>query len=323
MRDDGTEVGPPPPLAPVPDDGRPRPRVTVVMPTYKRAQLIGQTVRSILEQTFTDFELLVRDDGDGADGSREAVLAAANGDPRVRYHHNPKNLRMPENLNDGIRESRGELIAVCHDHDLFAPRFLEVLVGLLERYPTALYAHAGIEGVDQDGATTGWSDVTPWAPFTLGRIWLDRMLKSFGSLVCALTLVRRVAHERHGLYHPAYGFIADVEMWMRLSEVGDVAYAAEPLVRVRAREDGHFADVDPWPHWATTFAIHRRYVRRAYPGAEGRRREAELDRRADLLLFRAAFSTLRHGRLPRLGKARAGLTRAAGPLGRLFARVAP
>jgi glycosyltransferase involved in cell wall biosynthesis len=323
VRDDGTEVGPPPKLAPVPDDGRPRPRVTVVMPTYKRAAIIGQTVRSILAQTFTDFELLVRDDGGEAHASRDAVAAAANRDPRVRYHLNPKNLRMPENLNDGIRESRGELIAVCHDHDLFAPRFLEVLVGLLDRHPTALYAHAGIEGVDHDGVPNGWRDVTPWEPLTRGDVWLERMLKTFGSLVCALTLVRRSAHERHGLYHPAYGFIADVEMWMRLAEAGDVAYSPEPLVRVREREDGHFADVDPWPHWASIFAIHRRYVRRVYRGAERLRHELALDLRADSLVLRAALQSLRRGQLPRPGPSRARLAQAAGPFGRVFARLAP
>ncbi len=313
---------PPPPLAPV-SAGERRPLVSVVMPTYKRAALIGQTVRSILEQTLSDFELLVRDDGPGDDGTEEAVALAAAGDARVRYHKNATNLRMPGNLNDGIRESRGQFVAVCHDHDLFAPRFLEVLVGLLQKYPTALYAHAGLEGVDYDGSPTGFIDVTPWGELTPGRNWLERMLSGFASPVCALTVVRRSAHERYGLYDPAFGFIADVEMWMRLAEVGDVAYSNQPLVRVRERETDHFANVDPFPIYALTFAIHRQYVARAFFGLERARRTLRLDYRADMLFVRALLSTLRKGKIPRLGGAKAGLRAAAGPLGRALSRVVP
>ena len=53
--------------------------------------------------------------------------------------------------------------------------------------------------------------------------------------VCALTLVRREAHESYGLYDASYGFISDVEMWMRLSMRGDVAYIDKPLIDVRER----------------------------------------------------------------------------------------
>lgn len=313
---------PPPPLAQV-KGGEKRPLVSVVMPTYRRASLIGQTVRSILEQTLFDFELLVRDDGPGDDGTEQAVAAAAAGDERVRYHKNPTNLRMPGNLNDGIRESRGQFVAVCHDHDLFAPQFLEVLVGLLQKHPTALYAHAGLEGVDYDGKPTGFVDVTPWGELTAGRNWLERMLSGFASPVCALTVVRRSAHEQHGLYDPAYGFIADVEMWMRLAELGDVAYSNQPLVRIRERETDHFANTDPFPIYALTFAIHRHYVAKAFGGLERARHTWRLDYRADMLFVRALLSTLRRGKIPRLGAAKQALRRAAGPLGRVLSRVVP
>src|SRR5947209_15553564 len=70
------------------------PEVTIVMPTFRRANAIGESIESLLKGTWTDFELLVRDDGDGTDGTERAVFAAANGDPRVRYHRNHSNLRM-------------------------------------------------------------------------------------------------------------------------------------------------------------------------------------------------------------------------------------
>lgn len=322
------EPGPPPELAPrAPSAGDPRdprdPHVSVIMPTYRRAALIGLTIQSILGQSYSDFELLVRDDGREGDGTEEAVRAAAGGDPRVRYHRNPQNLGMPGNLNSGIQEARGKLIAVCHDHDLFAANYLEVLVGLLERYPTALYAHCGIEIVDQRGAPIGSRYVGPWAPLTRGRDFMPTLLGSFHCPVCALTLVRRETHERYGLYHPAYGFISDVEMWMRLAEAGDVAYAAEPLVKVRTREDDHAVATDAFPVLATVFAIHRRYMPRHYRGLDRLKRAIELEARADVTVIRELLSRVRHGRRPTFGKSAPKLRETAGPIGRRLASILP
>ena len=94
---------------------------------------------------------------------------------------------------------------------------------------------ARIDVVRQDGSYV-CSHVGDWPELTPGYSWLKVMLNSLHCPVCALTLVRREAHEKCGLYDPAGGFIADVEMWMRLSGQGDVAYVAEPLIAVRERE---------------------------------------------------------------------------------------
>ncbi len=320
MRVASTDLPPPPVLRPrrPPADGETRPRVSIVMPTYKRARLVGETLHSLLAQSFRDFELLVRDDGPGDDGTEEAIRAAAAGDPRVKYHRNPKNLRMPANLNAGIADSVGELIAVCHDHDLYHPDFLADLVRLLDLHPSALFAHTGLEMVDQKGRPLGAVHVGPWPALTPGRVWQGTMLESFSCPVCALTLVRRDAHERHGLYDPTFGFIADVEMWMRLSEHGDVAYAARPLVRVRNREDGHDVDVNPWPIHALSFAIHRKYVPRHFHGPERLARQIALALRADKQVLHEVASRLRHGKPVGLGASLAPLRENAGPLSRVL-----
>lgn len=318
MLSDRIDPGPPPPLPPRRGSEMGGPRVSIVMPTYRRAHLIGLTIQSILDQSFRDFELLIRDDGREDDGTEQAVQKAAAGDPRVHYHRNPKNLGMPGNLNGGIEASTGEYIAVCHDHDLYAPHYIERLAALLDRRPSALFAHCGIEIVDQQGQPLGDRLVGPWAELTSGRAWLAVMLRSFHCPVCALTLVRRSAHERLGLYHPAYGFIADVEMWMRLSEAGDVAFVAEPLVRVRNREDDHAVTADSWPVIATTLAIHRRYLPRRYHGIDGLVGRLKLDARADLLVAREIASRLRRGRPLAFGKSAPRIRAFAGPAGKVL-----
>lgn len=253
-----------PRIAARPEDAR-APRLSIVMPTYRRPHHIGDSIRSLLAQSWTDFELLVRDDGEGSDGTREAVHAAAARDPRVRYHRNPRNLRMPANLNAGIKESRGELIVVCHDHDLYTPVFLEEMVRAADRHPSALYVHTGIAVISQEGEPVA-EHIADWPELTPGREWLRFMVRSHHCPVCALTLVRRSAHERFGLYDPQYGFIADVEMWMRLAAAGDVAYVGRPLIQVREREADHFAHSSAVPLLTTNARIRRRYLSPAYPG---------------------------------------------------------
>lgn len=286
---------PPPTLAPRTTTG---PKVTVVMPTYRRPRQIGDTIRSILAQSLDDFELLVRDDGDGKDGTAEAVAAAANGDPRVHYARNPRNLRMPTNLNEGIRESRGEFIAVCHDHDLYHPDFLRRMVDALERHPTALFVHTAIEMIDDDGKRVA-THVGDWAERTPGEEWLRLMLTSFSCPVCALTVVRRSTHEQHGLYEPRWGFVSDTELWMRLASRGDVAYIREPLIRVRTREADHFA-VHHAPAIVKLLAgIHREYVPVAYAGGPRIAHGLRVEARAAVSELREHAARFRRRYLPR------------------------
>jgi hypothetical protein len=252
------------------------PRVTIVMPTYRRPHQIGDSIRSLLAGTFTDFELLVRDDGNGTDGTSKAVAESAAGDVRVFYHCNAEPLRMPGNLNAGIQESRGEMIAVCHDHDLYKPNFLARLVEALDVHQSAWFVHCAIDVVRQDGSYV-CSHIGDWSELTLGDSWLKVMLKSLHCPVCALTLVRREAHEKYGLYDTTAGFIADVEMWMRLSRHGDVAYVAESLIRIREREEGHFAN-KAWPSLLrATATIHRQYIPQVFCGPQGLLRRGLLE----------------------------------------------
>jgi glycosyltransferase involved in cell wall biosynthesis len=243
------------------------PAVSVVMPTCRRFHQIGDTIKSLLMQTWTNFELLVRDDGDGTDGTAEAVAVASKGDPRVRYHRNVRTLGMPGNLNAGIMDSRGTLIAVCHDHDMYKPSFLAKMVDTLARYPKALFVHCAIDVITQNG-TYVRSHVGDWPEVSPGHSWLEFMLGSFHCPVCALTLVRRDAHEKYGLYDSSFGFIADIEMWMRLALNGDVAYIREPLIQVREREEKHWATANEISLVRTAVSIHRRYIPHAYNSPE-------------------------------------------------------
>lgn len=235
-----------------------RPTVSVVMPTYRRAELIEASIQTILQQTFTDFELIIQDDC--SPDSTEAIVHSIT-DRRVQYGRNNTNLKMPENLNTAIKRTRGKYILVCHDHDLYDIQMIEKMVSILESHQSALYVHCGILQIDQFDQPTGFESVHNYPPLSEGWTWLQFMLKSYSCPVCANTMVQRKAHEQYGLYNTRYGFIADVEMWMRLSTKGDVAYLAEPLIHTRTRESDHEYATLRWDIVQAQLEINEKYFK--------------------------------------------------------------
>ena len=233
------------------------PLVSVVMPTYNRADYIGYSIISVLTQSLGDFELLVVDD---ASDDRTGKVVYDFADTRVRYCRNDVNLGMPKNLNVGIRAARGRYIVVCHDHDLFERNVLQKMVSLLESQPCVGMVHAGIAMIDKAGQKTGRVHVSEWDRVTPGKEWLRFMLSSFHCPVCANAMVHREVYDRIGLYDPQYGFVADVEMWMRMSRHYDIGYLCEPLVLVRERDDNHpLYGRSGWSMAEGVMKIHRKY----------------------------------------------------------------
>lgn len=105
------------------------PRVTVIIPTYNRSEVLPFAIASVLEQTFTDFELLVIGDG-CTDNSAEVVNAI--GDPRVSWTNIVRTGHQSGPNNEGLRRARGEYIAYLGHDDLWLPHHLSVLVAALD-----------------------------------------------------------------------------------------------------------------------------------------------------------------------------------------------
>lgn len=113
------------------------PRVTVVVPTYRRPDLLVETLRSVLGQTLGAFEVVVTDDGPGDETAR---AVAALGDARLRYRQNATNLGQARNVRAGLLAARAPLVSLLHDDDLLAPTALERLVEALDAHPEAALA---------------------------------------------------------------------------------------------------------------------------------------------------------------------------------------
>jgi glycosyltransferase involved in cell wall biosynthesis len=204
------------------------PLVSVIVPTYQRAALLDEALRSALSQTYDRLEVLVEDDG-SSDGS-EAIVARL-GDPRVRYAWEPNVGRPAPVRNRGIGKSRGELLAFLDSDDVWEKEKLAREVDVLRREPQLLAVSCNAR----------------WIP-PRDRLVLrtkEDLLPSFDDLLgenvvlCSGTVVRRAAIETAGVFDEALAVIEDYDLWLRVLRHRDssIRVLAAPLFRYRASPD--------------------------------------------------------------------------------------
>ena len=130
------------------------PRVTVIMATYNWSAVLPYSIASVLEQTFTDFELLVI--GDGCTDDSERVVSEIK-DPRVRWINIPRFGHQSGPNNEGLRQARGAAIAYIGHDDLWLQDHLMQLVAALDA--GADLAHSTVAMVQADGNMFPWTAV--------------------------------------------------------------------------------------------------------------------------------------------------------------------
>lgn len=205
----------------------PGPRVTVVIPTWNRSALVAEAIRSVLQQTYRDFEIVVCDDGSTDD---TAARVSAFGPP-VRYLRQAHSGYPGSPRNLGIEAAGGELIAFLDDDDLWERDKLARQVELIDRDGLDLvYTDRRFRFGDGSPSTLA---VTP-APTSPDRL-LDVVLEGQFPTICT-ALVRRTVLRRIEGFDESLATAEDLDLWLRLAPIARAGRVPEPLVIVRRRE---------------------------------------------------------------------------------------
>jgi len=211
------------------------PRVSVIIPVYNRAELIAQAVESVLRQTFSDFELLVVDDG-SSDGTWEALQRYGSRIRALRQEH--QGASAARNL--GIQTAAGEYLAFLDSDDLWQPQKLARQVAFLDQHPEAALVHCDgwvIKGQDVPAdlasrATFYATRLPPHGPEAPARLMSAPIITSH-------LMVRSAAVKRAGGFAEDLWLHEDADLILRLLEAGQaIAYLPEPLVVKRDLPDG-------------------------------------------------------------------------------------
>jgi glycosyltransferase involved in cell wall biosynthesis len=124
------------------------PRVSVILPTYRRNEYLRPALDSAVAQTYRDIEIIVSDNGPSAEVEE---LVRSYGDPRLRYRHNGGNIGAMRNALAAYACARGAYIVTLHDDDLWEPTYLARLVPALEADPDLTVAFADHSIMRPDG----------------------------------------------------------------------------------------------------------------------------------------------------------------------------
>lgn len=134
--------------------GRGRPTVSIGLPVYNGAAYLDDAIRSILAQTFCDFELLIYDNA-STDETPMICSKYVESDSRVRYVRQPQNVGATKNFNDSFAHSSGVYFKWAAHDDILEPSFLEQCVAALDANPDAVLCHSKVKLIDDNGDVLG------------------------------------------------------------------------------------------------------------------------------------------------------------------------
>ena len=182
--------------------------ISVVIPAYNAAKTISETIDSVRRQTFTDFELIVINDG-SSDHTAELVNAVA--DDRLRLF-SYENGGAAIARNRGIDHVSGEFIAFLDADDLWTPDKLELQLEALQKHPKAGVAYSWTTHMSQDGKVFYASSSVSFEGDVYSELLVSNFLTNGSN-----PLIRRVAIESVGGFDPSLVSGEDWEYWLRLA----------------------------------------------------------------------------------------------------------
>jgi glycosyltransferase involved in cell wall biosynthesis len=202
------------------------PRLTLGLPVYNGERYLAASLDALLAQSFTDFELIISDNG-STDGTGAIARRYESIDPRVRYVYHPRNLGSSFNHNFVIEQARSEFFKWVSDDDLYAPDLLQRCIEALDSRPEIVLAHAWTAFIDDEGRITDTVDypLTTDVPNPVERFRSVLYTQGGDDIygVIRMSALRQVAP--FGSYHWAdRTFVAELALHGRFHNVPDFLY---------------------------------------------------------------------------------------------------
>lgn len=205
------------------------PKVSVIIPTYNRAEFLSTAISSVLNQTYQDFEIIVVDDS-STDNTTELINSFS--DSRIKYIRHETNKGGSAARNTGIKMSSGQYIAFLDDDDEWLPEKLEKQVELLgNSSPKVGSVYTGLLTIDKAcGKVLGRS-----IPSGKG-CFIDELIENNRIGTTSTHVLRRECFEEVGLFDESLPSGQDYDMWIRISKKFHFEYIKEPLVKYSIHE---------------------------------------------------------------------------------------
>ncbi len=198
------------------------PKVSVILPTYNDIDYLPHAIESMMRQTMPDFELIIINDG-STDGTETYLKNLV--DPRISVI-SQENRRLPASLNVGIQAASCELVTWISSDNYCAPYFLEAFLNAFAKYPSTSFACSAFAWIDNSHQIISVTRNQNTSPAFL--LTANPGLASF--------MYRKSCHDTVGWYDQDLEGAEDWDMWLRISETGNILYLEEILYYYRTHD---------------------------------------------------------------------------------------
>jgi glycosyltransferase involved in cell wall biosynthesis len=226
--------------------------VSIVLPTFNRLTWLRLAVESVLAQSFTDWELVIADDGSGEE--TRAYLSSVATANRVNVLWLSHTGRPAVVRNAALRRARGQFVAFLDSDDVWLPSKLEMQVRSLRSHSARKWACTGYTVVDAAGHPRppgkrrshhdpGWPSPAGWI--------VEPLVKMEAVIVLPSVLACRSLIEDVGGFDESMYVCEDYDLWLRLAARSEIDVVSEPLVLVRKHDEHYAGGIDMLEGWRT------------------------------------------------------------------------
>ena len=221
--------------------------VSIVTPSFNQSVYLEQTIRSVLEQDYPDFEYIVID-GASTDGSVDIIKKYSS---RLAYWISEKDSGQADAINKGMMRAKGEIVAWLNSDDYYLPGAIKSAVVAFESNPQAVMVYGNMLAVDQTGQTIN--------QLHYHHLTLEDLL-CFQIIGQPAVFMRRAAFEKAGGLDLNFHFMLDHQLWIKLAAQGQVVHINQtwaaaryhPLAKNRAQAPGFAREAFRLLDWAET-----------------------------------------------------------------------
>lgn len=199
------------------------PKVSIVIPSYNRADYLGMTLDSILAQSYEDFEVVFVDDG-STDSTKQILETYISSDQRVKYY-SQQNSERAVARSYGASLAQGDYVCFVDSDDLWYPNKLENQVKIMDENPDVVFSYASVNRIDFDNKPI--KAASRQHEGESGYVFFDLLMRNF--IPSVTPMIRKEILDKVGKQVTDFIPYEDWDFWLRISRYGKFYHIKEPM----------------------------------------------------------------------------------------------
>ena len=196
--------------------------VSIVLPTYNGEKYLSESIESVINQTYKNWELIIVNDC-STDGTLEIIKKYTEKDERIKFITNEINSKLPQSLNNGFKLAKGNFYTWTSDDNYYDPKAIEQMVNYLILNPDKAMVYADFYNLDEISNKKEKAVLLPVTP--------QNMLDS--NCIGACFMYRKSIAEKVGEYDTSKFLVEDYDYWLRIMLAGKIGHIPQILYTYR------------------------------------------------------------------------------------------